>query len=627
MLFRHDINALRALAVAAVMLFHFQVPGFSGGFVGVDVFFVLSGFLMTAIIVSGISASKFNLLAFYQARCRRIVPALLVLCVFLLIFGFMYLPGDEYRWMIREMKRAVFFYSNVSFANSGSYFDVVPAEHWLLHTWSLSVEWQFYVAFPVVVFLTAKWLGTRALLPVLSLCLASSYLWSAYYTHASPMHAFYLLPSRAFEMLAGAVVYLLPRPASQRVSTALAATGFIMICGSIAFMDDDLAWPGYLAGVPVLGSALMLAGAREVAAYQWLPVRMLGNISYSAYLWHWPIVVVLYFCSLLSSPAWKATGIVSTLVLAYLSYELVEKRFKRAAKPSVSLAKYGLAALSVVIVASLLGTAVKRYPEIRPEELNEAKPVRLSTMYQQECTNERNTDDCKLGTGDVRFILYGDSHAQATATAVMAWNESAALQWSMAGCPLLTDFSMKNADEANACMDFHREKLSVLDSSYPAVPVVLFSHYSLYLEKGGNPYVRAVNGTGGAQLGQAYSKQFQEMVCRISKNHPVFLVTPIPEMPFDVYIGATLQRRLFGTDNDLAFPKEDYLERNRKALEMIELAAQNCGAAIIDPANTLCKSGSCLGTWKGQPLYFDDNHLSETGRLFIQGEFKSALQR
>lgn len=627
MLFRHDINALRALAVAVVILFHFQVAGFAGGFVGVDIFFVLSGFLMTAIIVPGIRDSKFSLLDFYQARSRRIVPALLVLCFFLLIFGFMFLPGDEYRWMIREMKRAVFFYSNVSFANSGSYFDVVPAEHWLLHTWSLSVEWQFYLVFPIAVILATKWLGNRALLPVLSVCLAASYLWSAYQTQASPMHAFYLLPSRAFEMLAGAVVYLLPRPASQRFSTALAGTGFIMICGSIAFMDDDLAWPGYLAGVPVLGSALMLAGAREVTVYQWHPIRTLGNVSYSAYLWHWPIVVVLYFCNLLSAPVWKATGIVSTLVLAYLSYELVEKRFKRAARPSVSLAKYGAATLSVVIIASLLGTAVKRYPEIRPDALNEAKPARLSTMYAQECTNERNTDDCKLGTGDVRFILYGDSHAQATATAVMAWSEDAALQWSMAGCPLLTDFSMKNADEAKACMDFHREKLSVLDSSYPDVPVVLFSHYSLYLEKGGNPYVRSVNGADGADLGEAYSKQFQEMVCRISKNHTVYLVTPIPEMPFDVYIGATLQRRLFGTENDLAFPKEDYLARNRKAIEMIESAAHNCGAAIIDPAKTLCKSGSCLGTLNGQPLYFDDNHLSEAGRLFIQGEFKSALQR
>ena len=163
--FRYDINGLRALAVIAVVLFHFKIPGFSGGFVGVDVFFVISGFLMTGIIVSGLEASPakgFRLFDFYMARLRRIVPALAVVCIVLLLAGWLFLAPADYVKLAREVDRALLFISNNYYFKNSGYFDADSHERMLLHSWSLSVEWQFYMIYPLVLMLVAR-LGTRFL--------------------------------------------------------------------------------------------------------------------------------------------------------------------------------------------------------------------------------------------------------------------------------------------------------------------------------------------------------------------------------------------------------------------------------------------------------------------------------
>lgn len=190
MQFRKNINALRALAVLSVVLFHFRIPGFSGGFIGVDVFFVISGFLMTGIIFTGLHQQRFSLLGFYASRARRIIPALAILCVALLIFGYVYLPLDDFRESIRTIKSSLLFSSNFLFAKDGNYFDAPLHENWLLHTWSLSVEWQFYLLYPVLMMGLYRFLGSRkskiALLAFALISLAASVLLS----ETNPVFAF-----------------------------------------------------------------------------------------------------------------------------------------------------------------------------------------------------------------------------------------------------------------------------------------------------------------------------------------------------------------------------------------------------------------------------------------------------
>jgi peptidoglycan/LPS O-acetylase OafA/YrhL len=208
--FRGDINGLRAWAVALVVLYHFKIAPVAGGFVGVDVFFVISGFLMTDIVLRGLEQpAGFSLKAFYWARVRRIVPALLVLCLCLLVLGWFFLLSADYRQLASHSQMALGFASNVRFHREAGYFDAASHDKWLLHTWSLSVEWQFYLLFPLVLMWVWRvWPKRRALVIALALLASASWGVSQWLLAGQQSAAFYLLHGRAWEMLAGALVCL-----------------------------------------------------------------------------------------------------------------------------------------------------------------------------------------------------------------------------------------------------------------------------------------------------------------------------------------------------------------------------------------------------------------------------------
>ena len=207
--FRNDINGLRAFAVIAVVLYHFGIPGFSGGFIGVDVFFVISGYLMTRMILVAIESDSFSLSSFYLARAKRIIPALLVVCGTLLFAGwFMPLTEFEYRQLSKHVRDSLFFISNHTYSREAGYFDSASHEKWLLHTWSLSLEWQFYLFLPWIILLLNKFhqkVNARRALIILT---ATSFLAGIYETHTHPEIAFYILPFRAWELLAGGLLYV-----------------------------------------------------------------------------------------------------------------------------------------------------------------------------------------------------------------------------------------------------------------------------------------------------------------------------------------------------------------------------------------------------------------------------------
>lgn len=249
--FRSDINGLRAWAVVAVILYHFGVPGFSGGFVGVDVFFVISGFLMTGIVVKGLEQGNFSLIGFYMARARRIVPALVALCAVLLGVGWFVLMPPDYKMLGSHTIYSLTFLSNIEFWLEAGYFDVASHEKWLLHTWSLSVEWQFYLALPVVLWVVwhlkpGRVAQTWAVSIGLVLSLAASVLT----TDAHPTTAFFLLHTRAWEMLGGGLVFLLARVPKFSVAHCrwLEAIGLLLILVSVAVFDKGSAWPGLAGG-------------------------------------------------------------------------------------------------------------------------------------------------------------------------------------------------------------------------------------------------------------------------------------------------------------------------------------------------------------------------------------------
>lgn len=324
MQFRKDINGLRAIAVIAVVLFHFNASWMPGGFAGVDVFFVISGFLMTGIIFRGIEQENFSILKFYVARANRIIPALAVLCLVLLVFGWFYLTPLDYKVLGKHVASSMGFLSNVIYWRESGYFDTASHAKWLLHTWSLSAEWQFYIIYPLVLVALRKFMSVNAMKATVLLGTFLGFIFCVIATYKWPNPAYYLLPTRAWEMMIGGVAYLYPITLREERKKVLEWLGVALIVTSYFLISKDNLWPGYLAIFPVLGSFLIIQAQRNDSLITSNTIfQKLGVWSYSIYLWHWPFVVGIYFYSL--SDIFIYLGIILSILLGFISNKYIEK--------------------------------------------------------------------------------------------------------------------------------------------------------------------------------------------------------------------------------------------------------------------------------------------------------------
>ncbi|WP_249679454.1 acyltransferase family protein [Pseudomonas abieticivorans] len=616
--FNANINALRALAVMAVVLFHFNPALFHGGFIGVDVFFVISGYLMTGIVFSGLENRSFSLLRFYMARARRIIPALMGLCIALMVLGFLYLPIDDYRAILRAIKSSLLFTSNFELAKSGGYFDAPPQENWLLHTWSLSVEWQFYLLYPIAMMAGARWLGLRKLKMAVVALTVASLLASIAMTQWRETLAFYMLPSRAWELLMGGMAFLFPLRRTHAAHRLLVPVGLVGIVGSALLLSSEAPWPGYLALLPVLSTLIVVYGDRDSLLGKLGILQWAGRISYSVYLWHWPLVVVLYLLGLLNSWQYMLGGIALSFALGHVSWRYIERHEKPAGSPRKTLGVFAGATVAVVVLASVTASLLKDHPGARFFYTEPVAPLEASERYPQTCTKQPfDSEECTLGKGAPTVILMGDSHAHATASAVQRVNPGSTLLWWHGGCPLLLDFDMHNKTQASTCRDFNRDKLERLKQSYPGLPLVLFSRASLYADtvKPSKYTVSFEPGkkTSPALFAKRYIDEYTNTVCALASNRPVYLVRPIPEMPFNVYKGLNLRAQFASQVSDVYTPQRQYAKRNEVANQAIDQAVARCGAKAIDPTAYLCQNGKCMGSLGGVALYHDDNHLVDAG--------------
>lgn len=324
MKFRNDINGLRAIAVMAVVLFHFNSSWIQGGFAGVDVFFVISGFLMTAIIFRGLENNNFSIINFYVARANRIVPALSVVCLVLLVFGWFYLYPADYRNLGKHVAGSLSFLSNVLYWKESGYFSDASHSKWLLHTWSLSVEWQFYIIYPVVLVLLNKFISLSNIKRLLVLGTICGFILSAYATYRWRDPAYFLFPTRAWEMMMGGLAFIYPlQNLKENTKKYLEWIGVALILASYIFISKSNYWPGYLALIPVLGGYLIIqANRNDSIITNNVVTQKIGLWSYSIYLWHWPVVVIGYTFKI---PHWEWIGIPLSLVLGYCSYTFIEK--------------------------------------------------------------------------------------------------------------------------------------------------------------------------------------------------------------------------------------------------------------------------------------------------------------
>jgi len=340
MTYRPEIDSLRAIAVLSVILFHAGFETFSGGFIGVDIFFVISGYLITSIILKEKSAGTFTLANFYERRIRRILPALFFMLIVCIPAAWFWLLPHELKDFGYSVAAVSLFGSNFLFWQQSDYFSADAELIPLLHTWTLAVEEQYYLLFPLLLIVLWQF-GKKSITVILALIAIASLIFSEWAWRHHPEFNFYLLPSRAWELLAGALCafYLHNRANSQPTQKPiwqqiLAALGLAMLCYAIFFFDQDLPYPSLITLIPILGSVLFICFSHASNGIgKWLsfrPIVWIGLISYSAYLWHYPIFAFTRLQSLEEPSLLLMSGLsVLTLLIAFLSWQFVEQPFRR----------------------------------------------------------------------------------------------------------------------------------------------------------------------------------------------------------------------------------------------------------------------------------------------------------
>lgn len=494
--FRSDINGLRAIAVAAVVLYHFAVPGIRGGFAGVDIFFVISGYLMTQIIFPQVEGERFSLIQFYLARARRILPALVALCVVVACAGWFTLLPTDYKILAKHVAGALSFVSNIVFARESGYFDAAPVDKWLLHTWSLSVEWQFYMLYPIVAMLVLPRLGRRISGYLLVIGCISSLFLAVYATGKWPTQAFYLLPTRAWEMLAGAVVFLYPIEFSTKKTKLIEVGGLFLILYAFIFFSHDTAWPGYSAIIPVLGAMAVLWARIGNSIFTSNEIsNFIGKISYSIYLWHWPVVVAVNYYGAAKSPTWISIGVAVSVIFGWLSYVLIESG---KAKPTplgksdhITRMQVLVLPLVVIVIACAINGLDGLPGSVR--SINGSERVQfiaayqklhetgLGVAYRQECDfydwNTKHAKsliniECTQAGGKGATFLWGDSYAQALSLGLknLVGNQHLS-QVATSGCPASFDGKTRSPIENN-CVESSRFALAEISRLRPETVVL-----------------------------------------------------------------------------------------------------------------------------------------------------------
>ena len=471
--YRREIDGLRAIAVLPVIAFHAGLPPFSGGFIGVDVFFVISGYLITSIILLERDAGTFSLAGFYERRARRILPALFVVMAACLLPAWLWLLPADLRNFSESLAAVAAFCSNFLFWHEAGYFDSASELKPLLHTWSLAVEEQYYVVFPLLMLLLSR-RGTRTTATALAAIGVASLVLAEHAVANAPATAFFLLPARAWELLAGALVALhlagrvnTDTPAILRESGGI--TGLLLLLYALCAFDSQTPFPGLHAAVPVAGTALLILCADRTTlagrllATQWLVG--IGLVSYSAYLWHQPLLAFArHYAGGEPAAGIRAGLALASFPLAWLTWRFVETPWRN--RRRFSRRQVVLAALCFTLLFGALGIAghlldgyAARFPAFiaRMEQAkNDGNPLR------QRCHAERgffSTPDDGCILGDARRVvgaLLGDSHADALAheTGIALARHGVGIrQFSYSSCPPVTGIDRREYPQCGAYND------------------------------------------------------------------------------------------------------------------------------------------------------------------------------
>lgn len=572
--YRREIDGLRAIAVSAVVLYHAGLGG--AGFVGVDVFFVISGYLITALLLR---EERINLTAFYARRVRRIFPAAIAVILATLAAAHVLLPSEAEAGVIRSAAAAALFAANLFFASlTSGYFHADTAQMPLLHLWSLSVEEQFYLAWPLLLMLVPR----RKLLPTLAGLALASFGLTEWLMQSNPSTAFYQMPARSWELAIGGIVAVLPARPLHRY---LAPAGLLLTVAACIYPFGH--FPGLGALPAVLGATLLISALHGGATNSLLASRPfvgIGLISYSLYLWHWPLLALYRATSIGEGDLQTRLMLcVIAVVLATGTYRYIETPFRKLRLPDGRTVAGGFAAMAILFCAAWAYTPPEQV-EVRalyPEHCHatvEGQPV---PMQHRRCLGK-----------EPKVVIWGDS--QARAWTPMAQSLAGKLQLPATtlahdGCPPLlgANLTLRSPVEAINCDKWNREAASYL-STNGADTVIIVARWRMFIQPG----------TDAADALVLSVDAISPYVRRI------LVIGPTPEL-------TDHPDKCAAMNVDCAVSRASYLAEADAALQALTRLESNSKVTIANAADWLCNGAVCPGIRNGVALYSDEAHVSD----------------
>ena len=652
MKYRADIDGLRAIAVTLVVLFHARLSFVPGGYVGVDVFFVISGFLITSILRQDILNDQFSIKRFYERRIRRIFPvAFLVLFCTAVVSSFILMP-KEFKELGSSLVSCLFYSSNIYFWRHTSYFDSAGELSPLLHTWSLAVEEQFYLFVPLFFyFAMRRGRDPRRWIWFLSL---ASLIANIVIVRTSPASAFFFPFTRAWELFAGSMLAFANRPyfSTARRAELFGIAGLLLIAIPGLLYTGQTRFPGEAAILPVVGAVLIIAAGADHATRvtSWLSNKYLvaiGRISFSLYLWHWPVFVLMRYVNLGElSNLETAIALGLTLVLSIASYRYVEGPFRKTdgvwKTSGQVLAGAAVSSAVLLVVAggiSLGGGLPQRFDRQTRELAMGAFDI---NPRREECDSRAvgavlADDICRLGKRDGRqatFAVLGDSFGDALVPGIETaarMAERQGLILTSAGCYPLIGVNMPDSEKCRRFVDAATERIArdvAIDTVFIVgrwTTAILGTRFGY----GAGPTWFISDDASGADRGPqenvAVLYRALNRTLEALKPKRVVIVAYIPEQRFYIPQAAGLSR-LFDLHESIAVDRKTFDGRQQKVHEWLNVGADNGLYSVADVGAVLCNERFCAAIDQGKSLYSDDNHLSATGANYVSRLFLQALQ-
>ena len=646
MRYRPDVDGLRALAIATVVLFHLGFKSFSGGYVGVDVFFVISGYLITGLIVQQLRTGQFSFWDFYARRTRRIFPALFVMIPTVLLVGYVMLPPDAYQNLGMSAVYSSAFLANVYFWLNTGYFDQAANTMPLLHLWSIGVEEQFYLIWPIS--LVVVWGHLRlAPKPALISLAATTFLfvllciaWTAYDAKA----AFFLPFARLWEFMLGALVLLIPPIRRQRLANALSVIGVAAILAAVFAFDDGLAYPGYYALLPCLGAAATMSAGEASVMGRFLSLRpnvLLGKLSYSVYLWHWPVFVYYdYYVGREIAPQKKLWLIPLVLAIAYLCWRFVELPARRRTGWPAGHVTIGAAAAAVVACLAVIVVAQQGFPHRIPAEVrvlgNQKVMTKLTCTEAVALEGTLSRERCVVGvpwaTAAKRAVIWGDSHARHLLSLldIPAREQNLSIVYWF-GCPPFVDNQKIRREKAQApdySQQCARSRLEFLDfiNKSPNIDLVIIADvWAIYPQ---NLYFRGVfKPSDRDRVMRLIEDGLVQTLAQIQPQQlPVLIVGDVPRPSYhvpDCAIRAVSSlwrkpcKKFSPFFREVDRPTEAILER---------IASDQDRVYFLDALDAMCGKQGCPIRVGNEIIYSDNNHLRLDLQLSTRQELASTLR-